>query len=74
LMSTAADHSESKARLAAFLQRLQELGWVDGRNARIDVPLSASGSIESTELIQSRRCSSTVCGTRHAAHGFRHSE
>src|SRR2546430_12910701 len=29
LMSTAADHSESKARLAAFLQRLQELGWVD---------------------------------------------
>src|SRR6476660_9740009 len=37
LMSTAADHSESKARLAAFLQRLQELGWVDGRNARIDV-------------------------------------
>jgi len=37
LMSTAADNSESKARLAAFLQRLQELGWVDGRNARIDV-------------------------------------
>ena len=37
LMSTAADHSESKARLAAFLQRLQQLGWVDGRNARIDV-------------------------------------
>ena len=37
LMSTAADHSESKARLAAFLQRLQDLGWVDGRNARIDV-------------------------------------
>jgi len=37
LMSTASDHLESKARLAAFLQRLQELGWVDGRTVRIDV-------------------------------------
>ena len=37
LMSTASDHLESKARLAAFLQRLQGLGWVDGRNVRIDV-------------------------------------
>jgi hypothetical protein len=36
LMSTASDHLESKARLAAFLQRLQGLGWVDGRNVRID--------------------------------------
>jgi hypothetical protein len=44
LMSTAADNSESKARLAAFLQRLQELGWVDGRNARIDVRWSGSDS------------------------------
>jgi len=37
LMSTASDHLESKARLAAFLQRLQGLGWVDGRNVRVDV-------------------------------------
>jgi hypothetical protein len=37
LMSTASDHLESKARLAAFLQRLQGLGWVDGRNVRIDI-------------------------------------
>jgi putative tryptophan/tyrosine transport system substrate-binding protein len=37
MMSTAAENSESKARLAAFLQRMQELGWADGRTMRIDV-------------------------------------
>jgi len=44
LMSTASDHLESKARLTAFLQRLQELGWVDGRNVRIDVRWPGSDS------------------------------
>jgi putative ABC transport system substrate-binding protein len=37
LMNLAADDKEGQARLAAFLLGLQELGWVDGRNARIDV-------------------------------------
>ena len=27
---------ESQARIAAFLQALQQLGWTDGRNVRID--------------------------------------
>jgi ABC-type uncharacterized transport system substrate-binding protein len=36
LMATAADEQESQARLAAFLQGLQQLGWTDGRNVRID--------------------------------------
>jgi putative ABC transport system substrate-binding protein len=36
LMASAADDSESQARIAAFLQALQGLGWVDGRNVRID--------------------------------------
>ena len=30
------DNTNAQARLAEFLQRLQELGWVDGRNMRID--------------------------------------
>src|SRR2546429_6272738 len=30
------DDSESQARNAAFLQTLQQLGWTDGRNVRID--------------------------------------
>ena len=35
-LSTAADDPESLARVGAFLQRLQDLGWTDGRNVRIE--------------------------------------
>src|SRR5262249_1269263 len=37
LSSQAANDPEGQARLAAFLQGLQELGWSVGRNLRIDV-------------------------------------
>ncbi|MFL5073305.1 MAG: ABC transporter substrate-binding protein, partial [Xanthobacteraceae bacterium] len=33
----AADDSDSKARIVGLLQGLQQLGWVDGRNVRIDI-------------------------------------
>ena len=33
---TAADDPEAQARVAAFLQGLQQLGWTEGRNMRID--------------------------------------
>jgi len=36
LMNTAADDPEGRARNAAFERGLQELGWTDGRNVRID--------------------------------------
>src|SRR5262249_36203287 len=36
LVHTAADEPESQARLAAFMQGLQELGWAVGRDMRID--------------------------------------
>jgi putative ABC transport system substrate-binding protein len=36
LSPLAADHPESRARLAAFLKELQQLGWADGHNMRID--------------------------------------
>ena len=36
LMHAAADDPEGQARIAAFLQGLQQLGWTDGRNVRID--------------------------------------
>jgi putative ABC transport system substrate-binding protein len=36
LMNLAADDAEAHARRTAFLQGLQELGWTDGRNVRID--------------------------------------
>ena len=36
LMTTATDDPEGQAQIAAFLQGLEQLGWSDGRNVRID--------------------------------------
>jgi len=41
LMSTAADHPEGQARITAFMEGLQQLGWTDRRNVRIDVRWTA---------------------------------
>jgi|SRR6516164_3674188 putative ABC transport system substrate-binding protein len=37
LMTLAADDPFGQARVAAFQQALQQLGWNDGRNVRIDI-------------------------------------
>ncbi|HVI14124.1 MAG TPA: ABC transporter substrate-binding protein [Pseudolabrys sp.] len=42
LSSLVADDAAGKARIRAFLQELQQLGWTDGRNVRIDIRWSAS--------------------------------
>src|SRR5262245_37603373 len=56
LMSTRSDDSEGQARLAAFLQGLQEFGWAVGRNARIELRWTAgrAGDIRkyAAELIE----------------------
>jgi putative tryptophan/tyrosine transport system substrate-binding protein len=36
LMNLASDDAEGQARLTAFAQGLQQVGWTDGRNARIE--------------------------------------
>jgi putative ABC transport system substrate-binding protein len=36
LMNRAADDPDGQARLTAFRQGLQQLGWTDGSNVRID--------------------------------------
>src|SRR5262249_6773702 len=42
LMNLAAEDAEGQARLAAFLQGLQEAGWAVGRNVRVDIRWGAS--------------------------------
>jgi ABC-type uncharacterized transport system substrate-binding protein len=42
LIPGASDDRESQARLAAFLQGLQQLGWVDGRNVHINTRIGAA--------------------------------
>ena len=41
LLPGTADDAEYQARMAAFLQGLQQLGWSDGRNVRIDIRWAA---------------------------------
>jgi len=42
LLALTADDPESQRRMTAFVQGLQELGWTDGRNVRIDTRWSAA--------------------------------
>ena len=42
LLSDAAEDLEGQARLAAFVQALQQLGWTDGRNVRVDTRWGAA--------------------------------
>src|SRR5215831_14078648 len=48
LQSGAADNPDVQVWLAAFLQRLLELGWSEGRNSRIEYRLGALGDAERT--------------------------
>jgi len=41
LLPGTADDAEYQARMATFLQGLQQLGWSDGRNLRIDIRYAA---------------------------------
>jgi putative ABC transport system substrate-binding protein len=43
-MSLAAGDAEGRARFTAFVQGLQELGWTDGRNVRIDTRWSVGNA------------------------------
>ena len=58
LMASAADDSESQARIAAFLQGLQQLGWADGRNVRIDTRWATTNANDIHRQSTGRRMSS----------------
>jgi len=47
MLNLAADDPEGQARLAAFLQGLQEAGWAVGRNAQIDIRWSTGNREQS---------------------------
>jgi len=44
LMNLAADDPQSQVRVGVFVQRLRELGWIDGRNVRLDYRYPAGDS------------------------------
>jgi putative ABC transport system substrate-binding protein len=47
----AADDPEQQARLAAFRLGLQQLGWTDGRNVRIDFRWSAGNAADTRRFV-----------------------
>jgi putative tryptophan/tyrosine transport system substrate-binding protein len=49
LWSTSEDDPVAQARQAAFLQGLQQLGWVNGQNVRIDVRWAAGNLINARQ-------------------------
>ena len=55
LMNLAADDREGRARLAAFQDGLLQLGWIEGRNVRLDIRWGAGDAERfraySTELV-----------------------
>src|SRR5688572_9650304 len=46
LMNLVADDVDAQANIAAFLQVLQQLGWAEGRNVRIDTRWPAGDASE----------------------------
>jgi putative ABC transport system substrate-binding protein len=46
LIGIAADDPDAQTRYAAFLQELQQLGWIDGRNLRIDTRWAAGNAAD----------------------------
>jgi len=59
LMPLGADDAEGQARLAAFLDALQQLGWTDGRNLRIDTRWGAGD----VDRYRRSRSSMVICGS-----------
>lgn len=55
LTGIAANDAETKARVAAFSQELERLGWVEGRDVRLDIRgsagLTAAGRKNAAELV-----------------------
>ena len=46
LVSLGADDRQGQARYAAFIQRLRELGWTEGRNLRIETRWAAGNAAD----------------------------
>jgi hypothetical protein len=64
LMSMADDDPEAQSRVAAFESGLRELGWLDGRDLRIDFRWGAGDA-------ERNRCHHTMCRLRRGGLLFR---
>jgi putative tryptophan/tyrosine transport system substrate-binding protein len=51
LMGLAEDDPDSKTRLGAFRQGLQELGWSEGRNIHLDVRFALPADEQQAQML-----------------------
>jgi putative ABC transport system substrate-binding protein len=51
LMNLAEGDSEGQARIAAFMRGLQQLGWAESRNMRIDTVFSVGSGAETRKNV-----------------------
>jgi putative ABC transport system substrate-binding protein len=51
LLGISADDADAQTRYAAFLQRLQQLGWIEGRNLRIDTRWAAGNAADTRRYV-----------------------
>ena len=58
LMTTSLGDSATQARAKAFLQGMQELGWIEGRNVRFDIRFD-TGTIEGARKVAAEMVTST---------------
>jgi len=76
LMDLAENDPEGQVRIAAFLQGLQQLGWTDGRNVRIDTRWTAGDADRTRRGNQIRICHQSANGQaprpQHSADTARH--
>jgi hypothetical protein len=56
IMPLAANEPEDQARVAALWQGLQDVGWTDGRNARIDIRWPAGGNTTGFSFVEYGIC------------------
>jgi putative ABC transport system substrate-binding protein len=62
LMGLAEDDPDTKARLFGLRQSLEKLGWVEGRNLRIDYRFAPAGALTNAIVVHGRGCLSTCVG------------
>ena len=66
LMGAVANGPEGQARIAAFQQGLQQLGWTEARNVRIDIRWPAAGDADDIRrYARGIGCTHAGCDPRH---------
>ena len=71
IMTAAADDQAGQARLAAFVQGLQQSGWTEGRNVRIDTRWTGADPADIRRQVAELNCARSGSHPRDWQRGHR---